>query len=180
MRFRCRVDHGDAAHDADKNPFGSIIIPKVVRISFLANCDTLAKSPRLAVINVHRAVSCVGHEELVEFGNVEYALRFVQPLDALNYLGLEGIDHLYGIVTQGGKNQQPTLGVRGEVIDAASYTRRRNSLNELQWKKFVGRRGSRGGGSARRCVAAKESKDREPEEALYRRACLHIFSSNQI
>src|SRR5260370_33300945 len=102
--LRCRVDHGDAAHDAYKNPFCSLIIPKVVRVSFLGERNTLAKSPRLSVINVDHAVSCVGHEEFVELWNEEYSLRFVQPLDALNYLGLECIDHLYGIVPQAGKN----------------------------------------------------------------------------
>src|SRR5207302_7727981 len=102
--------------------------------------DALAKSPRLAVINVDRAVSCVGHEELVEFRNVEYTLRFVQPLDALHYLGLEGVDYLHRIVAKSCENQQPAFGVCGEVIDATGDTRRGNSLNELQRCKFAGRR----------------------------------------
>src|SRR5882762_889526 len=161
--FRGGVDYTNAAHDADKNLFCSFVIPKVVRISFFAERDTLARSPRAAVINVHNTAPCVGHEELVEFRNIENALRFVQPLDTVNYLGLETINNLDGVVTQSGENQQAALRIRGEVIDATRDTRRGNSLNELQWQNFVGRRG--GGGSARRCVAAKESKYPKHEEA---------------
>src|SRR6266550_6364563 len=161
--FRSRIDYANAAHDADKNLFCSFVIPKVVRISFFAERDTFAKSPRAAVVNVHNTAPCVGHEELVEFRNIEYALRFVQPLDTVNYLGLETINNLDRIVTQSGKNQQAALRIRGEMIDATRDTRRGNSLNQLQWQQFVGRRGS--GGPARRCVAAKEGKYPKHEEA---------------
>jgi hypothetical protein len=77
VHFRCRINHGNAADDSYIHPFRCLIIPKVVRIRFFANRDTFAKCPRLSVINVDYAGCCVGHEELVEFRNEQYALRLV-------------------------------------------------------------------------------------------------------
>jgi len=41
--------------------------------------------------NLDRSVSHIGYEDLVESGNIEYAMGFVQPFDALNDNGLKGM-----------------------------------------------------------------------------------------
>jgi hypothetical protein len=45
--------------------------------------------------------------------------------------GVEGVENFHRVATQAGKNQQPTLGVRREVIDTSADSGHRNSLNEL-------------------------------------------------
>ncbi len=67
-------------------------------------------------------------------------MRFVQPLDALNDFGLEGIHNLHRIVAQGGKNQEPAFGECREMIDTTFDTAHRYFLNELQRRKFSCRR----------------------------------------
>jgi hypothetical protein len=57
VSLRCRVDHSDAAHDTDKNPLRSFILSNVVRIGFLAQLVTLAKSICLAIVDIDPAIS---------------------------------------------------------------------------------------------------------------------------
>jgi len=59
--------------NADKNLVRRVIISKVVRISFFAERDTFAKSPRAAVVNVHDTAPALATKSLLEFRNIEYA-----------------------------------------------------------------------------------------------------------
>jgi hypothetical protein len=77
-------------------------------------------------MDIDHAVSRVGHEQLVEFRNVEQPLRLVLPHDRLNMFSLEVIYNLHGIVAQAGKNCQPAFRVKGEVIDTTRDTRQRS------------------------------------------------------
>src|ERR1700716_3532495 len=140
MGFRRRVDHSDAAHDADKNTFRIFIPPKVVGVGFRTQRDALAKSIRLAIINFDHAASRVGYKDSVESGDVEDTLRFVQSLDTLNDFGLKGVDDLHRIVAQSGKNQEPALGEFREMIDTTGNAWHRYLLNEQHRRKFAGHR----------------------------------------
>src|SRR5205823_903352 len=74
------------------------------------------------------------------FRNVKRPLGLVQPHDGLNVLSLEVIYDLDGVITQAGKNRQPALRVKGEMIDTTRNTRQRNLPGKYEGRTFAGRR----------------------------------------
>ena len=91
----------------------------------------LSRRPeRAAIEDVAGAALTVGDENLVRLGNIEHALRLVQPCDRMNsFAGLK-INHFHGVAAKRGHKETSAPEIDAEMIDAAFHVDQRDRFDQ--------------------------------------------------
>src|SRR2546421_780522 len=105
--------------------------------------------------------SAAGHEELLDVGGIEDALRLAEAGDTAQPLARSEIDHFHGIVLEGGDKQPMAFEVNGEMVQPSGDFRQRDRLHEPQRLGTL-----RDGGKADGQSSCKQP--REPQHVLAR------------